>query len=113
MSESRARALKRLMLGTVGIAVVLVVIAGLLFLDEDYRGYATVVLGIALILASSAGFTLRALAERGDAARRGSLLTGALLLLLSLPLIGVFVGLITAVTGIGVLFVTLAKEPAT
>lgn len=111
MSESRARALRRLMLLTVGIAVVLAVVAVLLFLDEDYRAYAAVVLGVALAHGASAGFTLRALPARGEAARRGSIVTGALLLLLSLPLIGIFLGLITAVAGIGVLFVTLSREP--
>jgi hypothetical protein len=56
---------------------------------------------------------MRALSDRSPSARRACILTGVLLLLLSVPLVPIWIGLLTAVTGIGVLVVVLAPEHGT
>lgn len=109
LSESRARALRRLMLLTVAFGVVLVVGAVPLAVN-DYAVYAAVVGVVGLVYIGSAALTLRSLPARDVGARRLGILTGVLLLLLSVPLITIWVGLLTAVAGVGVLFVLSAPD---
>jgi hypothetical protein len=111
ISEEKAKGIRRLLLVTIGFAAVLVLCAALL-VGNDYRGYAVVVLLIAVALGGSAWVSMRALREQSPSARRACILTGVLLLLLSVPLVPIGIGLLTAVTGIGVLVVVFAPEHA-
>ena len=50
------------------------------------------------------------LPERDIRARRGAIATGVLMLLLALPAVQIWVGLIMAIGGVGMIFVVLSKE---
>ena len=92
-----------------GLAGLLVVLAVPLVI-QDYVRYGVVVLAIAGLLATSAWLTRRAVAEGADNARRLAILTGVLTLVFSPPLISIWVGLLTAVAGVGLLVVVFAPE---
>ena len=109
LSETRATGLRGLLIATCVVVGVLVVI-GALLASNGYGRYSLVVLGSAVLLGSSAGFTLWALPRRGNAARRGCIVTAVLLILVSLPLVSVVIGIVTVVGGIGLLVVLFAPE---
>ena len=109
ISEEKAKGIRRLLLVTLGFAAILVLCAALL-LGNDYGRYALVVVLVAAALGGSAWVSMRALGEQRHHARRACIVTGVLLVVLSVPLIPIWIGLLTAVTGIGVLVVVLAPE---
>lgn len=109
LSPARSKVLRRLLYVTLGIAV-LVALLALPGLIGDFQRYVVTLLVIAAILGTVGGLALRAVQARTDAARGLCILTGVLLLLLSLPLVGILVGLFTAVLGIGLLVVVFAPE---
>ena len=109
VSDDGARGIGRLLLVTLVLVAVLVALA-IPLLVGDYRVYGSIVLGIAVVLGVTASLARRAVRQRTPAARRLSIVTGALVLVLSVPLMPIWVGLLTAVTGIGLLVVTLAPE---
>jgi hypothetical protein len=109
ISDDRAKGIRRLLLVTLGFVAVLVLLA-ILFLTGDYVRYGVVVLVIAALLGGAAWLSLTMLRSRSAAARRASILTGVLLVVLSVPLIPIWIGLLTVVTGIGLLVVILAPE---
>jgi len=113
ITADRATAVRRLLWVALGCALVLAgfaVAAGV----GGNRQYATT-LGIsAVVLAAAAAATLRSLRSlRGEGvrARRGAIVTGVLLLVLALPAVQVWIGLLMAIAGVGMLFVTLSREP--
>jgi hypothetical protein len=109
MSEERAKGIRRLIL--VGFALAgVVAVLGLLLLVNDYVRYGLVVLVVAVALAGVAFVAFRALRDHLPTARRICILTGVLFLVLSLPLVPIWVGLLTAITGVGLLVVVLAPE---
>jgi len=109
ISEDRAKGIRRLLLVTLGFAVVLVLL-GILLATGDYGRYGAIVLVIAALLGSAAGLSLRMLRSRSAGARKASIVTGVMLVVLSIPLIPIWIGLLTVVTGIGLLVVILAPE---
>jgi hypothetical protein len=109
ISEERARGIRRLLLVGLGFAAV-VAVSGVLLLANGYVRYGVVVLGVAAAFGASNGLALRALRDRLPTARRACILAGILLLVLSVPLVPIWVGLLTAITGVGLLVVVLAPE---
>jgi hypothetical protein len=109
ISEERGKGIRRLLLVCLGLAVLIVVFAVLL-LANGYGRYGSVVLVVAAAMGGTAGLALRALRDQLPAARRICLLAGVLMLVLSVPLVPIWIGLLTAITGVGVLVVTLAPE---
>ena len=109
LTDDRATGIRRLLYVTLGFAVLLVLLALPLVLG-DYQRYGLIVALIGVVLGASAGLALRAVLRRADSAKRLCVLTGALTILLSVPLIPIWIGLLTVVTGIGTLVVVLAPE---
>jgi hypothetical protein len=109
LSADRARGVRRILMATAGIAAVLV-LASLTLLFGDYEVYGGIVLGIGVVLAGVALLTLRAVRDRQPAARRLSLLTATLLCVFSLPLMPIWVGLVTILAGVGLFVVVFAPE---
>ncbi|WP_395695090.1 hypothetical protein [Nocardioides sp.] len=109
LTERRARSLQRVLYLPLLFAVVLVVIA-VLILSDELHPYGITLLVIATAFALSGGLALRAVRRGSERARSLCVLTGALLVSLSIPLIGIAVGLLTAVAGIGLLVVVFAPE---
>jgi len=109
LSAARARGIGRLLLVTLGFAVLLAVLAIPLLMDS-YVVYGSIVVGIAVVLATMGVLALRAVRGRLPVARRLSITTGVLLVVLSVPLMPIWVGLLTVITGIGLLVVVLAPE---
>jgi hypothetical protein len=109
LSEDRATGVRRLLLVELVLAIILVVLSVPLLLG-DYHLYGGIVLGVAVVLGVLGSMALRAVQDRSPRARRLSILTGAALCALSLPLMPIWIGLITVVAGIGLLVVVLAPE---
>lgn len=109
LSDDRATGIRRLLLVDLVLAAILVLLSvPLLF--GDYEVYGGIVLGVAVVLGVAGTLALRAVQDRRPQARRLSLVTGGLLCLLSIPLMPIWIGLITVVAGIGLLVVVLAPE---
>lgn len=109
VSDDRARGIARLLLVTLVLAALLALLAVPL-LAGGYGFYGTIVLGIAVVLGAVGGLALRAVRRRTPVARRLSITTGVVMVVLSIPLMPIWVGLLTVVAGIGLLVVTLAPE---
>jgi hypothetical protein len=108
IGADRAKGIRRLLYVAVACGVLLALFA--VIAASSNTRYA-VTLGVsAAVLLASAGLTLRALPGRGAGALRGAIVTGALMLLLALPAVQIWVGLLMAVCGVGILFVALSKE---
>ena len=108
-TETRTKGLRRLLGVILGITALLVVVSvPLLF--GDYVRYGVIVLGIAVVLGASAWFSRAAVAEEAPHARRLTILTAILTIVFSLPLMGIWIGLITVIAGIGLLVVVVAPE---
>lgn len=106
ISDARATAMRRTLIGALAVAVLVLVVGVIL----AATGHGPVGIVIGLVLGIAAGGSLGALRSRGRAARRLSALTGVLFLVASVPLVGIGVGLLTALAGVGLLFVTLGPE---
>lgn len=109
LTDDRAKGVRRLLYVVLGFAVVLVVL-GLPLVFGSYLRYGVIVLAIAVVLAVLGGLALRATRSGADTAKRLCVVTGVATLVLSVPLIPIWIGLLTAVTGIGLLVVTVAPE---
>ena len=109
LTEDSARGVRRLLMVNLGFAAVLVALA-MPLVAGSYRVYGTILLGIAVVLGVVGYLALRAVRERRPVARQLCIMTGILLLVLSVPLMPIWIGLLTVVTGIGLLFVTLSAE---
>jgi hypothetical protein len=109
LSDERAKGIRRLLYVILAFTVVLVLLAVPLLLG-DYEVYGVIVVVVAVVLAGSSGLALRAIRDRAANARRLSVVTGVLLVVLSVPLMPIWVGLLTVVGGIGLLVVVLAPE---
>lgn len=109
LSEARARGLRRLLWVALGLGVLLAAASGIAAGAGNGRYAVTLAVAAALVLAA-AGLTLRALPARGRGARTGSIVTAVLLVVLAVPAVRIWLGLIMAVAGIGMLFVTLSAE---
>lgn len=109
LSDDRATGIRRLLLVTLGLVIILVVLSVPLLLG-DYRIYGGIVLGVAVVLGVVGFLALRAVQDRMPNARRLSIWTGIALCVLSVPLMPIWIGLITVVAGIGLLVVVLAPE---
>lgn len=109
LSDDRARSIRRLLLVDLVFAVVLVLLAIPLVVG-DYARYGAIVLGIAVVLGALGYLALRAVREQQPRARRLSIITGILLVVLSIPLMPIWIGLLTVVAGIGLLVTVFAPE---
>lgn len=108
-TASRTKGLRRLLGVILGITVLLVVLSvPLLF--GDYVRYGVIVLGIALVLGVSSWFSRAAVADEAPYAKRLTILTAILTIVASLPLMGIWVGLLTVVAGVGLLVIVVAPE---
>jgi Na+/proline symporter len=112
LSEDRAKGIRRLLFVILGFTVVLVILALPLVLGSYVR-YGLIVLGVALVLGIAGGLALRAVRAGSAQAKRLTITTGVLTIVLSVPLIPIWVGLLSAVAGIGLLVVTVAPERET
>lgn len=111
LTPGRTKTLRRLLVVVLVFSAVLVVASVPLVLGDDYVRYGVLVLGLGVCLGASAWQARAAVLAGSPRARRLVLLTAVLTLLFSVPLIGLFfVGLLTAVTGVGLLFVALSQE---
>ena len=109
LSEDRATGIRRLLIVTLALVAVLVLLSVPLLLG-DYVIYGGIVLVSAAVLGVAGYLALRAVQDRQPEARRLSIVTGVLLCVLSVPLMPIWVGLITVVAGIGLLVVVFAPE---
>jgi len=109
LSEGRVPSLQKLLYVVLGLAAVLVVVAPILALGGDGAG-AVVVLVIAAAYALMAWLSLRAVKERSPSARRTIVLTAAVVIVLSVLLVGILIGPLTVICGVGLLIVTFAPE---
>jgi hypothetical protein len=109
LSPARARGISRLLYVSLVFAAVLLLLAIPLVLG-DYLRYGLIVAVIGLVLAGSGGLALRAVRRGAENARWMCITTGILQVVLSIPLVPIFVGLLTVVGGIGLLVVVLAPE---
>ena len=109
LTDDRAKGIRRLLLVVLGLVVVLVVVSVPLLLG-DYLAYGGIVLAIAVVLGTLGTLSLRAVQERRPVARKLSFRTGLATCVLSLPLMPIWIGLLTIVAGIGLLVVVLAPE---
>ena len=112
LSEARAKGIKRMLWATLACAVLIALFAILAAVTGN-TPYAITLTVVGAFLFASAGFTLRVLPERGIRARRSAIVTGVLLLLLALPAVQIWVGLLMAIGGVGMLFIIFSKEVET
>jgi hypothetical protein len=112
LTPERAKGIRRLLYVVLGFAVVLVVL-GLPLVFGSYLRYGVIVLAVAVVLAVLGGLALQATRTGAATAKRLCVITGVATLVLSVPLVPIWIGLLTAVTGIGLLVVTVSpdKEP--
>ena len=108
ITEDRVTGIKRLLWVALACAVVLLVAAGLI--SGRNGQYAVTLAVVAVLVAAAAGFTLRALPARDARARRGAITTGILMVLLAVPAVQIWVGIVMAIAGVGLLFVVFSKE---
>ena len=109
VSDERAKGIRRLLYVVLGFAVVLLLLS-LPLIFGDYVQYGVIVLAIAVVLGVLGWLAFRAVRARTGPARRLCLLTGVATIVLSVPLIPIWIGLLTAITGVGLLVVLLAPE---
>ena len=109
ISDDRARGIGRLLVVVLVFAALLVLLA-IPLLVGDYQVYGGIVVAIAAVLAVLALLTRRALRERRPSARRLSIVTGVAMVVSSLPLMPIWIGLLTVVAGIGLIVVSVAPE---
>lgn len=111
LTETRVKSLRRLLVVVLVFAAVMVVASVPLIAGDDYVRYGVICLCLGVCLAAFAWRARAAVVAGSPNARRLVLLTAVLTLLFSVPLIGLFyLGLLTAITGVGLLFVTLSQE---
>lgn len=109
LSESRARGLHRLLLVVLGL-MALTLLIGVVLLAGGYPQFGAVVVVVAVVVGACAGLSLRNLPDRGRPARTWCIATAIVLILGSVPLVTVWIGLLTVVAGVGLLFAVLAPE---
>jgi hypothetical protein len=109
LSEARATTLRRMLLGVLAYAGVLLLAAIGTAIGGAER-FALVAGVTGLLLAAPSGLALRDLPARGSAAQRWCIVTAVLLIVLAVPLVAVLVGLLMALAGVGLLFLLYAPE---
>jgi hypothetical protein len=109
LSDDRTKVLRRLLYVVLAFAVVLVVL-GLPLVFGDYLVYGLIVLGTAVVIGVLGWLALGAIRDGAPWARRLCIATGAATIVLSIPLVPIWIGLLTVITGIGVLVITFAPE---
>jgi len=109
LTPGRVKPLGRLLAITVAFGVVLVLMS-LPQLFGDFERYGAIVLGIGVVFAALGGLALRAVRAHDDRARLLAIVTGVLLVVCSVPLVVIWVGLLTAITGVGLLVIAFAPE---
>jgi Na+/proline symporter len=112
ITPDRAKGIRRLLYVILGFTVVLVIL-GLPLVFGDYVRYGLIVLGVALVLGIVGGLALQAVRSGTPRAKRLCIITGITTIVLSVPLIPIWIGLLTAVSGIGLLVVVVAPERET
>src|SRR4051812_37798980 len=110
ISDDRAKGIKRLLWVALACGTIVAVFAVLAAVGDN-APYAIILAVVAAVLFVSSGFTLRALPGRDLRARRGAIFTGVMMLLLGLPAVQIWIGLAMAIGGVGLIFVTISKEP--
>jgi hypothetical protein len=109
LSAARSRAIRRLLWVVVVLGVVLLA-ASALVLDAGRERYAVTVLVDGVVVLLAATVALRLLAAGARAARAVAIATGVLLLLLAVPVAQIWIGIVMAITAVGLLFVIFAAE---
>lgn len=112
LSPGRIPSIQKLLYVVLGLSAVLLVIALILAFGSDETG-GVVVLVIAAVYGLMAWLSLRAIKERSPSARRTIVLTAAVVIVLSVLLVGILIGLLTVIAGVGLLIVTFAPERET
>jgi hypothetical protein len=109
LSPSRVPVLEKVLYAVLGLAALLAVVALVLVVGDDEAG-GVVALVIAAVYGALAWLSLRAIRERSPSARRTVVLTAVVVIVLSVLLVKILVGLLTVITGVGLLMVTFAPE---
>lgn len=109
LTEERTRGIRRLLWVAVALGVVLLGAAALV-LDAGRDRYAVTVLVDGVLVLAAASLALRLLRVGARAARPVAIATGVLLLVLAVPVAQIWIGIIMAVTAVGLLFVILSAE---
>jgi Na+/proline symporter len=109
LTDDRVKGIRRLLIVDLVFAAVLVLLS-IPLVTGSYQLYGAIVITVAIVLAVAGGLAWRAVRGRAPNARRLCLITGALLVVLSVPLMPIWIGLLTVVAGIGLLVVVLAPE---
>jgi hypothetical protein len=109
LTADRARALRGMLFVVLGLAGLLLVLGLVMIVSGDGQG-GVLVLVIAAIDGLLAGLSLRAVRGRAPTARRTLVLTGIVIMVLSVPIVGILVGLLTVIAGIGLLVIVFAPE---
>ncbi|MFC6286834.1 hypothetical protein ACFP3Q_11535 [Nocardioides sp. GCM10027113] len=109
-SPARARQLRVLLWAAVVVGAVLTALMAFVLVAGDAARYALVVGVPSLLLVAGAANGLRAMAERGFAARRWSVLTGAVLVVLGLFLTSVALGVLPSILGVLLLLMALLPD---
>jgi len=110
LTADRAKTLTRLLYVELAFAVIVLLMALPGLTGEEFKKYVITLTVIAVLLGAVGGAALRAIRQRSDSARKLCIATGIVLIVVSLPLVVVLVGLLTAVLGVGMLVVTFAPE---
>jgi hypothetical protein len=109
ISADRAKGIQRLLWVALACAIVAAVFS-VLAATGGNTPYSITLAVVAVVLIACSVYTLRALPERDLRARRGAIATGAMLLLLALPAVQIWTGLIMAIAGVGMLFVVFSRD---
>lgn len=112
ISEDRVTGIKLLLSVAIACAVVLLLFA-VRAATNDSEQYAVTLTVVAVVLLAVAGFARRALPTRDVAARRAAIATGVLMILLAVPAVQIWVGIVMGIAGVGLLFVIFSKEAGT
>ena len=109
ITEDRVTGIKLLLRLAIGLAVVLLLFA-FRAATEGSEQYAVTLTVVGVLVLAAAWFSLRALPARDVRARRGAIVTGVLMVLLALPAVQIWVGIVMAIAGVGLLFVIFSRE---
>jgi hypothetical protein len=108
-TPGRLKPLGRLLVVAIALGAVLALLSLPLILG-DYERYGVIVAVVGVVLLGSGGLAVRAIRARDASARKLAIITGVLQIVLSLPLMPIWIGLLTVISGIGLLVVVFAPE---
>ncbi|GAB3197194.1 hypothetical protein GCM10027062_08370 [Nocardioides hungaricus] len=109
ITEDRVAGIRSLLWAAIACAALLLLVAAWAATNDSGR-YAVTLTVAAVVLVAVAGYSLHALRARDARARRGAIATGVLMIVLGVPAVQVWIGVVMAIAGLGLLFVILNRE---